>query len=341
MVVLFLYLLNRINMIELLEKLINIPSCTREEGHIGQFLAHSLAEKGYIISKQYLDDHRFNLIATTARPPKIFFSTHMDTVTPFIPFQRDGKVIYGRGACDAKGAMACMIFAAEQLRKENVHDIGLLFVVGEELDSDGAKKAATLSLDSEYVIIGEPSDNTLVTAQKGTLVFKIKVSGKSAHSAYPEKGDSAIQRLLDILHKWQNFDWGRDDMLGSTTLNIGKVSGGEAVNIIADYAEAEGIFRIATSLVHVRERLLSYANDKVTIEILSGSQPQKMIALEGFKTTSVSWGSDAAYLNPLGKVLLLGPGSIDYAHSMNEQITIAELQEGINLYIKMVKKLLN
>lgn len=327
-------------MIELLKNLIDIPSVTGQETEIGEFLFHLLIKKGYDVQKQFVEDRRFNIIATRSNPAKILLCTHIDTVGAFIPFRQVGDTIYGRGSCDAKGSIASMLTTGDKLSTEGIKNFGLLFVVGEELKSDGALNAAKLAVGSKYIVLGEPSNNKLVIAQKGTLVFRITVKGKAAHSAFPEKGVSAIHNLIKILNEWQNTDWGHNPALGDNTLNIGKISGGVNMNTIADHAEATGIFRIATGLSPVKTKLHTYENDMTTIEVICSSEPTKLTPLNGFETVTVPWGTDAPYLMPLGEVFLIGPGSIDDAHTANERITISELEKSVKIYIDIVKQML-
>lgn len=327
-------------MIELLEKLIGIPSVTGDEYHIGQFLVGLLNDKGYKVTTQPVGQNRFNIIALTDSDPFILFNTHIDTVPPFIPASREGDRIYGRGACDAKGQIVTILDAADRLLKENINSFGLLFVVGEEVESDGAKIAAGLNLNSRYLIICEPTENKLVVGQKGTIVFRIKAKGSGGHSCHPEKGESAVHQILSCLSLWPDFDWGTDPFFGRSTVNIGKISGGTGINILAEHAEAEGIFRVATSVKQLKQKMRQLNNTQVDIEILSESDPQKLLQLDGFETDVVGFGTDASYLKSLGDILLLGPGSIEFAHCQNEHIHITDLNEGSDLLVKMVKQLL-
>lgn len=326
---------------KLLQQLTEIPSPSGDEARLGTFLAGHLERIGLQVQRQAVGERRFNLVATTQKAPTVLLCTHMDTVEPFLPFRREANRFFGRGVCDAKGILVSMVSAAEQLLQNEVLNFGLLFVVGEETTSDGAKLAAHLKLDSRFVIVGEPTRNRLASAQKGTLVFRIRVHGRSGHSAYPEQGDSAIHRLVELLEKLRAADWGSDATLGRTTLNIGLISGGSAPNVIAGQAEATGIFRIAAALDSVINKLQEFESDgAVEIDILNSSEPQTFLHPEGFETTVVHFGSDAPFLRPFGQVLLAGPGSIEYAHSPQEQITIEELREGQDLYIRLVKTLL-
>jgi acetylornithine deacetylase len=184
---------------ELTRELIDIPSLTGEELEVGEYLAKFLEEFGYHVERHEVDEDRFNVIATTRESPRVVFSTHMDTVPPFIESSEDEEFIYGRGSCDAKGIIAAQIFAAERLRAEGMDDVGMLFTVDEELSSIGAQAANKhpLARECRYLINGEPTDNRLATGTKGSVRVFITTEGRAAHSAYPESGESAIEKLLD------------------------------------------------------------------------------------------------------------------------------------------------
>ncbi len=328
-------------MLELLKTLVNIPSVSGAEEKIAHLLSDLLTEKGFSVNRQKVDKNRFNVLATLEPAPVILFCTHMDTVPPFIPFQRDGQRLYGRGVCDAKGALVCMIEAGLQLVEEGLTSFGFLFVVGEETDSDGARQAAALGLETKYIILGEPTQNRLAAGQKGTLVFQIEATGELGHSAYPERGRSAIHHLIHFLNRLQNADWSRDDYFGQTTVNIGKIEGGYSANVISDFARAEGIFRISRDCSSTETHLRSLADEGIKITVRSKTEPQHLGRLKDFQTTIVAFGSDAGHLQPLGQVYLLGPGSIEFAHQEHEQITIADLETAVKLYRKMVMELIN
>ena len=294
---------------------------------------------GLKVSRQDVSRGRFNLLATVGETSRVLLCTHMDTVLPHLPSSQSGEHIYGRGACDAKGSMAAMISAVERVLGSGSVEPGLLFVVGEEKDSDGARKAAQLSQNVDYIILGEPTDGKIATGQKGTIVFKAEVSGKAAHSACPEQGSSAVHALAQLLNQWILLDWGADPILGPNTLNIGRIEGGLGHNVIAERAVAEGIFRIGSSSAAVKERLLDFENDDVSIEVLSSSEPMHLHVPKGLDTTIASFGSDAPYLKSLGEVIMVGPGSIQYAHGPDEQVTVDQLVSARDLYVILLEQL--
>ena len=229
------------SLFSLTRELIDIPSVTGEEFAVGEYLSRHLGELGYRVEKQEVAGDRFNVIAITDEPPRIVFSTHMDTVPPFIGSSEDAEFIHGRGSCDAKGIIAAQIFAAERLRADGVNDVGMLFTVDEELSSAGAQAANNHTLASEcrYLINGEPTDSRLATGTKGSVRVIVTTEGRAAHSAYPEAGESAIEKLLDILEEIRSCEWPEDSFFGTTTCNIGVLSGGTRPNVIADKARAE------------------------------------------------------------------------------------------------------
>ncbi len=325
---------NRIT--SLLAELVNIESITGNEPKVAEYLCSRLERSGYQVEKQIVTAGRYNLLAIKGTP-RILFCTHMDTVAPFIPFSSDGNIMRGRGTCDAKGSMTSMLFAGEKLADGGRDDIGFLFVAGEETNSDGAKKAGELGLHVEYIVLGEPTDNRIASAQKGTLVFRVEVEGQAGHSALPSSGRSAVHKMSALLKGWLDSDWGSDPFRGETTLNIGTVRGGTAPNVIAPGCVAEGIFRVATSVEEVRKKIMrDMAGDEdINVEVLSFSDPLNLTEVPGLEHAVVSFGSDAPFLAGMGKVIMCGPGSIRYAHSANEQVSIQELLEGVELYCKI------
>ncbi len=323
----------------LTEELVRIPSPTGEEIEVALALEEKLRAQGLDVRRQDVDGRRFNLLATTDSPPRVLLCTHLDVVRPLVPFaERDG-VLYGRGVCDAKGALAAMVVAAQSLLESGENRFGLLFVVGEEKGSDGARRAASLEIDSEAVVIGEPTEGKLVTAQKGALVFRLSLSGVSGHSALPESGESAIHGLIGLLGNWLDKEWGTDTRLGETTVNLGVIEGGTGPNVIAPQAAVEGVFRIATSVEAVLKKARATLPEKASLEVISSSEPLGLSTVDGFDRVVVAFGSDAPYLQPLGDVYMVGPGSIRYAHRDDEQVRVEELERAARDYERLVRVL--
>src|SRR5687768_3994219 len=325
----------------LTRQLIDIPSLTGDETAVGEFLASHLTNLGYNVELQQADTDRFNVIATTGESPRIVFSTHMDTVPPFIASTEDGEYIHGRGACDAKGIIAAQVFAAEQLRKEGITCIGLLFTVDEELSSAGAQVANNhpLARECQFLINGEPTDNRLALGTKGSLRLIITTQGRAAHSAYPEAGESAVEKLLDILQEIRACEWPGDDYFGDTTCNIGVLNGGTRPNVIPDHARAELQIRLATDIERLKEVVEGAVAGRAHIEYASAHDPVRLFSVPGFDDCVVRFTTDVPYLSNWGKALLLGPGSILDAHTDHERIAKHELERAVDLYVALANKL--
>jgi acetylornithine deacetylase len=330
------------NLFELTTSLMNIPSVSGEEEAVGHWLHDYLQSLGWSVEMQKVSENQNNVIAWLNDTPRVWFSTHLDTVPPFIPATEDDEKIYGRGACDAKGIIASQITAAEKLRSEGVEDIGLLYTVEEERSSTGARAANEHPFTSkcEYIINGEPTDNDLAIGSKGTFRLKIKTKGKAAHSAYPEEGDSAIEKLLDILEDVRHTKFPDDDFFGETTVNVGTLEGGVALNVIPPNAEAGLAIRLTTPREPIETALESLLRGRGELEVLSCSEPVKMLPVDGFKQKVVRFTTDIPYLTNWGQPLLLGPGSILVAHTKDEFVLKKDLEEAVRLYVHLAKRLL-
>jgi acetylornithine deacetylase len=332
----------QMNLIELTKALMEIASVSGEEETVGLWLLDHLKTLGWNVELQKVSENQNNVIATLNENPRVWFSTHMDTVPPFIAPTEDDEKIYGRGACDAKGIIAAQITAAEELRSKGVNDIGLLFLVEEERTSAGARKANDhpLAAKCEFMINGEPTDLDLGIGSKGTFRLNIKTTGKAAHSAYPEHGDSAIEKLLEILDDVRHTKFQSEEFFGETTVNIGTIAGGVALNVIAPTAEAGLAIRLTTPRAPIEAALRNVVRDRGEIEVLSCSEPVKMLAVEGFNQKVVRFTTDIPYLTKWGKPLLLGPGSILVAHTKNEFVMKRDLERSVELYTGLAEKLL-
>jgi acetylornithine deacetylase len=327
---------------ELTRRLIDIPSLSGEEFEVGRFLASYLEGLGYRVESQEVAAGRANIIATTGARPRVVLSTHMDTVPPFIASSEDETHIRGRGACDAKGIIAAQIVAAERLRVEGAAEFGLLFTVDEELGSLGARAANehTLARECERLINGEPTGNKLAVGSKGSLRLRLTTEGRAAHSAYPEQGESAIEKMLDVLADVRACVWPRDEFFGETTCNIGVLKGGARPNIIAAEAQAELQIRLVTPSVVVKKILEEALAGRTRVEYLSTAEPVRMHAVEGFEQEVVRFTTDIPYLPNWGAPLLIGPGSILDAHTDGERVSKRELAESVELYARLVRTLL-
>jgi acetylornithine deacetylase len=331
------------NAFELTKQLIAIPSVTGTEGQVGEFLSSHLTALGYRVERQTVAPNRFNVIAYAGEEAPVMLCTHLDTVPPAsMPpaALEDDDFVYGRGACDTKGIIAALLEAGQRLRAAGVTNFGYLFVVGEETDSIGAKTANTLKWSTEYVIVGEPTQNQLARAQKGTLMVNLGVTGRAAHSGYPELGVSAIKGLLGVLEDCETADWGNDPLFGKGTFNTGVFHGGQAANIVPPQANASIMIRTVEPRANVEEKMRTIVGNRATMEVVGASDPQVTHVVDGFPTTVVSFGSDVPHLGNMGKRLLIGPGSILDAHTAAEKISKKELMDGIELYERLVRKLL-
>lgn len=330
------------NLFELTRRLIDIPSPSGEEGEVGRFLASHLEGLGYAVESQEVAEGRANVIATTGARPRVVLSTHMDTVPPSIASEEDEEFIRGRGACDAKGIIAAQIAASERLRAAGFAEVGLLFTVDEELGSLGARAANghALARDCEFLINGEPTENKLAVGSKGSLRVRLACEGRAAHSAYPEHGDSAIEKLLDVLADVRACAWPADEFFGETTCNVGTVAGGTRPNVIPAEAEAVLQLRLVTHSSKVRGILAEAVAGRARIEYLSTAEPVRMRAVEGFESEVVRFTTDIPYLTNWGVPLLLGPGSILDAHTAHEKVSKRELEASVGLYVRLARSLL-
>jgi len=328
----------------LTRSLIDTESITGRESAIGEFLFSTLekvgAASGGKVERMAVGPDRFNVLVTWGTP-QVVLSTHMDTVPPFFPSTEDSEFVRGRGACDAKGIMAAMICAAKQLCAGGTRNFGLLFVVGEEKDSLGALTAAKNSRGTKFLINGEPTENRLALGSKGALRFVLKARGRLAHSAYPELGESAIEKLLDALNAARKLSLPVDAVLGKSTLNIGTISGGRAPNVIADEAHADLMFRTVGDPEPIRAALQAAVDGRVDVEEVLHTPALSLEAVSGFETTVVAYTTDIPnFGDAWGKPLLLGPGTIHVAHTVEERIPKKELVAAIDIYAQLVQRLL-
>jgi acetylornithine deacetylase len=339
---------NELDPIRFTRQLCEIESTTYHEGAVGDFLACFLGARGWAVEKTPVEQPkenagggpRWNVYAGVAgERPDLVFSTHMDTVPPYIPFSEDEEFLYGRGVCDAKGILAAQVAAAEALRAMG-YRIGMLFVAGEERDSAGAIAANLTPKGSRFLINGEPTDNRLALASKGALRASFKSTGKMAHSAYPELGESAVHKLVEVLAKVLAMPLRELEGIGPSTLNIGQIHGGHAPNVIADKAEAQVLVRTVTDSGPVRAQLTEIAGDKAEVEFTLDTPFVRLRAVEGLPTMIAKFATDIPQLTNWGEPLLLGPGSIHVAHTPFEKLAKKELLEAVELYIKVGKQLL-
>ncbi|MES1261648.1 MAG: M20/M25/M40 family metallo-hydrolase [Acidobacteriota bacterium] len=328
---------------ELTRELIDIPSVTPEELHVGNYLHDYLARlcagyQGYV-ERTEVEPDRWNVFACFGEPV-VTLSTHMDTVPPFIPSREDDEFIWGRGACDTKGIIASMIVAAERLLADGIRNFALLFVVGEERNSAGAYHAAANPRGSKFIVNGEPSENQLALGSKGALRYELVAHGKMAHSAYPELGESAIEKLLDALSAIRQVELPVDPALGPSTLNIGTIHGGRAPNVIPDEARAEIFIRLVGDSASTKRALEAAVGDKADLNFVLEIPALRLTAVEGLPATVVAYTTDIpAFGGMWGEPLLIGPGTIHVAHTLDERVPKKQLLEAVEIYQKIVRQL--
>lgn len=331
------------NLFELTRALVDIESTTNHEQNVADFLFTHLsalaAHYGGRVERMPVEGNRDNIFAAFDQPT-VTFSTHMDTVPPFFASREDADFIHGRGSCDAKGIIAAMITAAEGLLASGTRKLGLLFVVGEERDSAGAKAAAKTPHGSQFLINGEPTENRLALGCKGGLRFEITARGKLAHSAYPELGHSAIDALLDGLGDIRQIPLPSDELLGPSTLNIGVISGGRAPNVVADHAQAEIMFRTVGDPTAIRAAVQAAIGGRAEAREVLHTPAVRLSPLDGLPTTVVAFATDIPTFNGAwGHPFLIGPGSIHVAHTAEERVAKRQLTEAVEIYARMAKQL--
>jgi len=333
--------------IALTRQLVDIESTTGNEAAVGEFLLFELTALGFKAEKMpvpFPSDieargrERFNAYAVSEGTPEIVFSTHMDTVPPFSPAREEETRIYGRGSCDAKGIIAAQIAAALRLRDAGIN-VGLLYVVGEERDSLGAATANDFSPGSRYLINGEPTDNRLAVASKGSLRVLLTATGRMAHSAYPELGESAIDKLLDALQRLRAMKLAVHPEVGPSTLNIGLIEGGRAPNVVPDFASAQLQYRLVESSDRLRQEIEEAISGLALAEFVLEIPFVKLRTVPGLPTMVAAFTTDIPRLGNWGEPLLIGPGSIHTAHTKGEFIEKAELLQAVELYVRIAHEL--
>ncbi|HUB77767.1 MAG TPA: M20/M25/M40 family metallo-hydrolase [Bryobacteraceae bacterium] len=332
------------DLFSLTRALIDIESITNNEEAAGNFLFEILAPLAARyqgrVERVEVEPRRFNVFAQWGDALDVTLSTHMDTVPPFVASREDGEHIWGRGACDTKGIIACMIHAVEALLAAGQRNLGLLFVVGEERNSAGAYRAAKDPRGSRYIVNGEPTGNHLALGSKGVLRYEVVATGKMAHSAYPELGDSAIHKLIDALADIRRIALPVDDLLGPSTLNVGTLSGGRAPNVVADEARADVMIRLVGDSASTKVALERAVDGRAELREVIEIPAVRLDAVDGIDTTVVAFTTDIpAFDGKWGQPFLIGPGSIHVAHTLEERVPKRELTEAVELYQRIVRQL--
>ena len=330
--------------VSLARALIDIDSTTGQEAAAGAWLAQYLRGLDYQVVEQPVAGDRFNVYAHGGTAPSVVFSTHFDCVPPFFKSREERGLLFGRGSCDAKGILAAQVAAAERLSAKGETRVGLLFVVGEERGSDGARVANDLAVAPEarrrtYLINGEPTENRLGSATRGVLRVRLHAEGRAAHSAFPELGESAIDKLLDALMVIRGLQLPEDPLLGRTHYTVGVIEGGVAPNVVSPRASAELLFRIVGDPAPVRAAL-AVVEGLVSIEHVLDVPAMRLHTVPGFETAVFPYATDVPQLPRWGTPLLVGPGSIHVAHTDEEHVAIDELLAAVDLYENLATRLL-
>lgn len=322
------------------EWLMGTDSTSGGEQALMGLVADELEGRGWRVTRIPVHDGRVDVLATAGEGPYVTLSTHLDTVPPYIPPRRDATRLHGRGACDAKGIAAAMLCAAERLTASGEERVDLLFVVGEEKGSDGARAANHLQATSRFLVNGEPTESTLASGAKGSQRVVVRTRGRAAHSAYPHLGVSAIEPMLALLPTIAELPLPVDPVLGETTVNIGTIRGGTEANIVPDLCEAELMFRLVGDVAPLREMVAAWAGDRAELEWGSYIPAQHFHTIDGFDVSPVAYTSDIPLLSRWGTPLLFGPGSIHVAHTSEEFIDVTELRRAVDSYERIVRTLL-
>lgn len=327
------------DVLTLASELVAIPSVTRDEGKVVDHVARLLVSQGWNVTVQEVSAGRGNVWASR-KGGGVTLSTHLDTVPPFIPPRVEDGKLYGRGSTDAKGIAAAMITAADQLVANGEERVDLLFVVGEERGSDGARLANHLPATSRFLVNGEPTESHLAVGCKGALRVLLRTRGREAHSAYAELGTSAILPMARLLLEVDQLQLPSDPVLGASTVNVGTVHGGSGANIVPGECEAELMVRVVGEPEPVREAIERWVAGRAEVSYPSYTPAQRFPQVDGFPAKAFAYTTDASLLTNWGKPLLFGPGSITVAHTPDEHVAIAELNAAVDTYVRLARTLL-
>lgn len=344
---------SKYSLLELHKKLVEIKSISDNELNVGQWLGAYLKKAGLTVELGKVDgeNDRYNVYAYLGkkRDTSIVLTSHIDTVPPYLPYYVNGTQIHGRGSCDAKASVATQVIAFLDMVSQGIlkeGQVSLLFVVGEENSGSGMRKATeSLGASWDIAIFGEPTENKLAVGHKGILLFDVEVFGKASHSGYPELGVSATEILVPLLANLQNLELPTSDILGPSTLNIGKIEAGVAANVVPAYAKATIAIRVADDLARVVHLVRSVVEDTPHVGPFSffGTEPQFLdYDVPGFGTLVAAYTTDVPNLGlPLKKRYLYGPGTIHVAHGANEYVENQDLLDAISGYKKLIQHALS
>ncbi|KAJ2896637.1 hypothetical protein MKZ38_005396 [Zalerion maritima] len=360
------------SLVSLHRSLVEIESLTGNEYTVGNFLAEYLSNRGYQTQLNSLPptdktkpgETRSDLLAWRGSDfshSKVVVTSHIDTVPPYIPYGISDEiptsetVITGRGSVDAKASVAAQIIAVEELMAAgslDTDDVALLYVVGEESTGDGMRAFSDMlgNMDPEpqiqAAIFGEPTENKLACGHKGHVGCVVTAKGKAGHSGYPWLGKSANEIMIKALAKLFGTDLGSSPLFGHTTVNVGIMDGGVASNVIPESALADLTIRVAigpqesgadTVVERLRMVLKSIDSEAFDTQCFNGyGVIECECNVEGFETEIMNYGTDIPNFKANAKRYLYGPGTILVAHSDHEAIKLADLEESVEGYKKLV-----
>ena len=322
------------------QELLRIDSTSGKERKVAEWLAERLpgmfpAANRPVLRAEEVGDGTLNLLLTWGAP-RIVFCSHLDTVPPYIPPTLADEVIKGRGSCDAKGQVFAIVEACKRLAEAGKTDFGMLLLAGEETGSWGAKAFAKTDFKAEYLVVGEPTDNCMVSASKGTKSFDLKFTGEPFHSGYPQYGVSAVDLFVEFVNALKAKDFGMDPILGETTWNIGLVHSDNPQNILSPELTCRLYFRTTfVSDEAVCQWMTEAQSGRLTVTPRGGDTPARYWTVEGLPFKSVAFGSDAPHLKNFTHKAICGPGSITVAHRDDEHVLAADLATAVEQYIAL------
>ena len=350
-------------------RILSVDSTSGKEAELADILAVELGAPGRKVEVFEVGDGTKNILVSWGAP-KVIFCTHLDTVPPYIPpvFEEEG-VVRGRGSCDAKGQIFAMYEACKELEARGCTDFGLLLLAGEETGSFGAKAFnADPALKDAWLIVGEPTDNCIASAAKGSKSFEVTFAGRSCHSGYPENGESAVIHFNDFMNALRSIVFPTDPVLGETTWNVGKLVSDNPQNILSGMLTCRVYFRTTFESDQLVSNIMKNiagedaklrfgkpraqdGSDLVAKEVapwqkamsvkaFGGDLPSRFEVLPGFEVKPVSFGSDAPQLTCFRHKVLCGPGSILVAHRDEEHITLADVEKAVAQYVRMYEMIM-
>ena len=319
---------------ELFRQILSFDSTSGSERELGQWLAAHL--EAPFVETFEVGDGTLNVLLRWSETPRVVYCSHMDTVPPYIPPTFTDDRVLGRGSCDAKGQFYAMYRACQRLAAAGEKDFALLIVSGEETGSWGAKAFSKTGFTAPLLVVGEPTDNCMVSASKGTKRFDLTFTGKAFHSGYPEHGLSAVELFVDFMNALRAAGFPDDPVLGPTTWNVGHLVSDNPQNILSPELTCRLYFRTTfASDAAVVAWMRAQASDRLRVEEIGGDAPARYFTLPGFPTKPVCFGSDAPHLTGFAQKIICGPGTITVAHRDDEFLSLSDFQQAINNYVKI------